>query len=159
MWGSPSVPSPRMRASSLSVARIVVELPSSPDIKCQVFPQPASRALDCPPGSRLLRGAGRALEVHSAGVGSQTICARGSESTNYWATTRPRHPRRRDCMFVGNADDSVSAPLTSHQTRQRSKPRICHQVISQKPWAVSRSETAYIPVVLLGCPGGPFLCP
>src|SRR2546425_9617976 len=41
MWGSCPVPSPRMRASSLGLARIVIELSTCPGIKSRVFPQPA----------------------------------------------------------------------------------------------------------------------
>jgi hypothetical protein len=42
MWGCGSIPSPRMRASSLSVARIVIDFSLMPGVKCRVFQQPAS---------------------------------------------------------------------------------------------------------------------
>src|SRR5881296_1175823 len=54
MWGSCPVPSPRMRASSLGLARILIELSTCPGIKSRVFPQPArSRAGVRSPGNRV----------------------------------------------------------------------------------------------------------
>src|SRR6266849_5045727 len=51
MWGSCPVPSPRMRASSLGLARIVIELSTCPGIKSRVFPQPARRPAKKRPAS------------------------------------------------------------------------------------------------------------
>jgi hypothetical protein len=54
MWGCGSIPSPRMRASSLSVARIVIDFSLMPGVKCRVFQQPA-RGVSFPCHKKLVR--------------------------------------------------------------------------------------------------------